>query len=209
VKVLKLAGLTAVWLSTVFLAGCGEVARSGRTPAQVVIVTLEAASGADDTAFSSFLLSDVVTLVEQQVSGETFSSPTIYNDPARVTMRLVLRDPGIPGSLASPTPLNTITIDRYHVKYVRSDGRTTQGVDVPFEFDSSVTFTVPVDGDVTAGFNLVRHSAKQEAPLLALRNGLFISTIAEVTFYGRDQAGNEVSAVGRINVDFGNFADPE
>lgn len=203
-KALKLAGLTSVWLSTVLLAGCGEVSRSGRTPAQVVIVSLEAASGADDATFSTFLLSDVVTLVD--------GSSSIFNDPGRVTMRLVLRDPGVPGSAASPTPLNTITMTQYRVRYLRADGRDTpshQGVDVPYQFDGAFTFTIPADGDVTAGFNLVRHSAKQEAPLLALRNGLFISTIAEVTFYGRDQAGNEVSAVGRINIDFGNFADPE
>ena len=36
-----------------------------------------------------------------------------------------------------------------------------------------------------------------------------ISTIAEVTFYGRDQAGNDVSATGSMGVDFGNFGDPQ
>ena len=42
-----------------------------------------------------------------------------------------------------------------------------------------VTFTVPAGGLVTAGFQIVRHSAKEEAPLKALRaNGSIISTIA-------------------------------
>jgi hypothetical protein len=36
-----------------------------------------------------------------------------------------------------------------------------------------------------------------------------ISTIADVTFYGRDQAGNDVSATGSIGIDFGNFGDPQ
>ena len=35
-----------------------------------------------------------------------------------------------------------------------------------------------------------------------------IATIAEVTFYGHDQAGNDLSATGTIGVNFGNFADP-
>ena len=35
----------------------------------------------------------------------------------------------------------------------------------------------------------------------------FISTIAEITFYGRDQNGNEVSVTGRIDVQFGDFGD--
>jgi hypothetical protein len=36
---------------------------------------------------------------------------------------------------------------------------------------------------------------------------VIITTIAEITFYGRDQVGHEVSATGRITVEFGNFAD--
>jgi len=35
----------------------------------------------------------------------------------------------------------------------------------------------------------------------------FISTIAEITFYGHDQNGNEVSVTGRMDVQFGDFAD--
>jgi hypothetical protein len=30
-----------------------------------------------------------------------------------------------------------------------------------------------------------------------------------VTFFGRDQAGNDLSVTGSIGVQFGNFADPE
>jgi hypothetical protein len=63
---------------------------------------------------------------------------------------------------------------------------------------------------VNGVFEIVRHIAKDEAPLKALAfNGVIISTIGEVTFYGRDQAGREVSVVGRIGVNFGNFGDPE
>ena len=38
-------------------------------------------------------------------------------------------------------------------------------------------------------------------------NGVIISMIDEVTFFGHDQTGREVSAVGNISIDFGNFAD--
>ena len=109
-----------------------------------------------------------------------------------------------------PSPLNAVTISRYRVSYRRTDGRNTPGVDVPFGFDSAVTFTVPADGTVTAGFDLVRNVAKREAPLAALTNGeTLISAIADVTFYGRDMAGNDVSVTGSIGVTFGNFADPQ
>ena len=35
-----------------------------------------------------------------------------------------------------------------------------------------------------------------------------IMTIADVTFYGRDQAGNDVSVTGSITVNFADWADP-
>jgi hypothetical protein len=102
-----------------------------------------------------------------------------------------------------------VTFTRYRVAYRRADGRNTPGVDVPYPFDSAATFTVGEE-DVTVTFQLVRHTAKEEAPLRALsNNATIIQTIAEVTFYGRDQAGNEVSATGNIGIAFGNFGDPE
>jgi hypothetical protein len=94
------------------------------------------------------------------------------------------------------------------VVYRRSDGRNVPGVDVPQPFDGGVTFSVPQEGVGQADFELVRHVAKLEPPLSGLQsNGVIISTIAEVTFFGHDMAGNDVSAKGNILVEFGNFAD--
>jgi len=191
-------------------AGCGDVVRQGRAPVQLVITALEAASGAEPEQFGGTLLSDVVTLVEREVNGQQVDVPTTFNDLAEVTMSLILKDPGQPGTTTSPSTINQVTITRYRVVYRRSDGRNTPGIDVPFPFDSGVTFTVPASGTVSAGFQIVRHTAKQEAPLAALVfNPDVIATLAEVTFYGRDQAGNDISATGTIGIDFGNFGDPE
>lgn len=196
-------------LAVVGAAGCGEMARSGRSPAQVLILSMEAASGATPEEFGGTLNSDVVTVVQRTVGGQQVDSPTIFNDVGRVEMRLTLRDPGVPGAPAAPTLLNQVTISRYRVTYRRADGRNTPGVDVPYPFDSSVTFTVPSEGTVSAGFEIVRHTAKSEAPLIALgSNGINIATIAEITFYGRDQAGNDVSVTGQIGIVFANFGDP-
>jgi len=134
--------------------------------------------------------------------------PTVFNDLGQVTMSLVLRDPGVPGLAASPSELNQVTFTRYRVEYKRTDGRATQGVDVPYAFDSGITFTVPSSGNITASFELVRSVAKGEAPLRALvTNRDQIATIAYVTFYGRDLAGNDVAVTGTIAVNFGNFGD--
>jgi hypothetical protein len=54
----------------------------------------------------------------------------------------------------------------------------------------------------------VRHAAKEESPLVQLQSSpTIITTIAEVTFYGTDRVGNDVSVTGSIQVDFGNFGD--
>jgi hypothetical protein len=125
-------------------------------------------------------------------------------------MRLGLKNPGTVSSPTVPSPINSITITRYRVEFRRTDGRNTQGVDVPFAFDGAATVTVPANGSAEVVFEVVRNQAKLESPLSNLRGGggsLIISTIAEVTFFGRDQAGNEVTASGTLSVNFADFAD--
>lgn len=191
---------------------CGEVARTGQSPAMLIIERLEGASGADPGTFTTTLLSDVQTLVTQQVNGQTVRVPTLFNDIGRVGFRLALKNPGTTTAPLGPTTLNEITIRQYRVTFTRSDGRNTPGVDVPYGFDGAFTVTVPASGAVTATFDLVRHQLKAEPPLRNLiggGNARFISTIAEVTFFGRDQAGNEVMASGTMTVNFGDWADPQ
>ncbi len=191
-------------------AGCGDMATEGRSPSQLVLLSLTAAPGNDPTQTRGTLQSDVLTIVQRTVGGQQVSSATIFNDLAEANFELMLKDPGNdPASPAAPTPLNSVTITRYRVVYRRTDGRNTPGVDVPFPFDSGVTATVTTDGG-SAEFELVRSSAKLETPLSPLAgNPEIISTIAEVTFYGRDQAGNDVSVSGLIGINFADFADPD
>ena len=126
-----------------------------------------------------------------------------------MSFRLGLKDPGPAATPASPTQNQYITIDRYHIRYFRADGRNVQGVDVPYEFDGAFTTTVGAINPQPV-FTMVRNTAKNEAPLAALKSSRVIITIlAEITFYGRDQTGHEVSAMARASIDFGNFADPD
>jgi hypothetical protein len=97
------------------------------------------------------------------------------------------------------------------VRYVRSDGKNTPGVHVPHPFDGAMTVTVNPAG-VTGTFVWVRVQSKLEAPLLGLRGlggAIAISTLAEITFYGYDQAGREVSVTGNMSVNFADWADPD
>jgi hypothetical protein len=197
------AGLMAA-ATALALTGCTAGQRQGQSASLLVIDSLQAASGAKPGTFGTTLDSDVVTVVK--------SVPTIFDDPGSVSFRLVMKNqnPDSPGS--TPSDLNAITINRYHVSFVRTDGRNTPGVDVPYPFDGAFTTTVSASNTATAGFTLVRIQAKEEAPLNLLAAGggaKAISTIAQVTFYGTDQAGREVSASGNIGVTFADWGDPD
>jgi hypothetical protein len=203
----QLAGILALATAGV---SCGDVVREGKSPVFVVIDSLQGIRGAATLGQpSGTLTSDVVTLVTSPAPCSTTAPcPTVFNDQGRVQLRLVPKDIGTPANPTTPSLNNEVTVYRYRVRYIRADGRNTQGVDVPYGFDGAVTATVPSTGTVQVGFELVRHIAKEEAPLVQLAtSSTIISTIAEITFYGRDRVGNEVSVTGSITVDFGNFGD--
>ena len=191
-----LVGVIVVALAS---ASCGEVARTGRSPVILVIDNLEAAAGGG-SQFAAFLLSDVQT------------GGGVINDSGRATLSAALKNPGYAAAPLGPSQLNTVVIDRYRVRFIRGDGRETQGVDVPWSFDGGATATIPPNGSAQVVFDLVRHTAKREPPLSNMWNGggpRFLNTIAEVTFYGHDLAGNEITAIGNIQVNFGDFADDD
>jgi hypothetical protein len=195
---LKLLQIASIACLAVVTAGCGDLVGQDRSSVILVIDALEAASGADTSLeFTPTLNSDVLT------QGGFFS------DPGRVTIRVISKDLG-----EALTATNAVTINRYLVTFRRTDGRNMPGRDVPQPFDSALTFTVASGTAQTRSFELIRHVAKFESPLIALRDNAgninfnVISTIADITFFGRDQAGREVSVTGSIGIQFGDFADP-
>lgn len=191
-------------------ASCGDVVRTGRSPALLIIDRIEAANGNDPNTFSAFLLSDVQTIVEVDIGGQQVQVPTVFNDPGRAAFRIALKNPGTPLAPIGPTTMNDVTLTSYRVEYKRTDGRNRPGIDVPHTVMGGMTVTIPSGGTAIAGFDLVRHQAKLEPPLrnlVAAGGALFIDTIAEVTFFGRDQAGNEIQAVAQINIRFGDYGD--
>jgi hypothetical protein len=192
-------------------ASCGEVVRQGRSPSFLVIDILGAASGALPGTYGQTLESDVITNVTQTVGGEQVKVPTVFEDIGQVQLRILLKDQGNPGATAGVSNINMITVNRYRVVFKRADGRNVPGVDIPHAFDGAFTATI-TNTPVQLTFTIVRVQAKLEAPLKALigQGGrVAISTIADVTFYGHDQAGNEVECVGSISVNFADWGDPE
>jgi hypothetical protein len=187
-------------------ASCSDMARTGTGPAFLIMENVTAARGGG-TDFTSNLLSDVLTIVNVTVGGATVPTPTIFNDLGQASIRAEMKNQL---ATTSPTPVNSITLNRYRVRFRRTDGQNREGIDIPYGFDGGTTANIQVGVATTINFDLVRHQTKTEPPLRNLINGgglRFISVIAEVTFYGADQAGNEVSVTGSIDVQFGDFGD--
>jgi hypothetical protein len=184
----------------VVVSSCGDMTRQGTASSYLVLTSLEGASGTSGT-FGSVVQSDVLNV------NATTGAMSIAGDQGQASFQLALKDPGTSSSPNTPSPNNLITITQYHVRYLRSDGRNTEGVDVPFAFDGGLTATV--SGPTSLVFSLVRIQAKQEAPLKALAFGGgadTITAIAQVTFYGHDQTGRDVSVTGNIQITFSDFA---
>lgn len=197
---LQRAGRKAVWGAAVrlvvalgcaaALTSCGQAVRQGQGNSYLILTSLTGASGPTGT-FTSQLLSDVLDEVDGQ--------PTVFNDPGQATFQLAMKD-----QLTSPSTVNAITLTQYRVEYLRTDGRNVQGVDVPYTIDGPLAATVT--GSSTVSFTLVRHTAKQEAPLRTLRSGASpLTVIARVTFFGADQTGRGVSVTGQMEITFSNF----
>ena len=182
-----------VILTLAAASACGQV-NTGRSPSYLLIDSMLAAPGGRGSGtLSNTLQSDVLT------------DGGIYEDFGSVILRVELKDATSPSG-----PTNSVTVTRYHVSFRRSDGRNTQGVDVPYAFDGGATATITAGGTQPLRFVLVRAQAKTESPLAALRGGggsIFISALADVTFYGQDQNGNQIAVTGTISVNFADWAD--
>lgn len=195
-RTMRAAALMLLAGASGLVSGCSETVRTGQSPAYLVLQRLEGSSGAETGApFQTILQSDVLT------------KGSVFEDNGRATMTIALRDVTNP---AGPSANNLITLNRYRVEYRRTDGRNTPGVDVPYPFEGAVGVTVGEQA-TAAIFTLVRVQAKLEAPLVTLRqlNGaIAISTIADVTFFGKDQTGRDVTVTGSMTINFADWADP-
>jgi hypothetical protein len=186
----------AVAAATLLSAGCGEFARQSQSPSQLVVLNILGSRGSSATTTTSFASGPLTS----DIPG---ANETVFNDLGQATLSLMLRDAN---QTAAPTTINSVTVTRYRVVYRRSDGLNTPGMHVPYPFDGVVTATVLPGTNTPVVFEVVRHNAKREAPLATLAvNPQVLTTFAEVTFFGRDQAGNEVSATGNLQINFGAF----
>ena len=211
----SLKAAVVLGVSLVSLGCTPEWARENETGILMEIAGIEGvAGGAQGGAGSgaAILFSDV------SVGG------TSINDDALVTVNIYRKNP----TVASTSALEHVRLESYQVRYLRSDGRNVEGVDVPHRITgplNSLRFHTPKETgevEVEAVINIVRQTAKREPPLMNLVGGVRVPTTgsilfpsegllftsAEITIYARQvTTGEALSATGRMQVAFGDFAD--
>ncbi len=182
-------------LSILFLLifnSCNVLENKTRSASVLVIESVVGISMPKKTEDTSALESDVVI---NPPSGKCYY---VIGDLAKVTFTAKLLSP-----TRTPTFYNDIRVYRYRVRYIRTDGRNVEGVDVPYSYEGAMDVYVPVNGTVSWSFDIVRTTAKEESPLIELANtNNAIEAIAIIDFYGEDMAGNKVTASGRLSVHF-------
>jgi len=171
------------------------------------------------TASNTMLLMEILTGLDME--GNTVSylesdvlridpdsgAQTIVADPAIAILKAKLLDP-LP--INPPSDYNNILLTRYTVNYFRSDGKNTEGVDIPYSFEGYLSTRLVVDVSTEIAFVIVRAVAKGEPPLLSLRDGRgegVLTITARVDFYGHDMRDNTVIVTGYLTIYFANYAE--
>jgi hypothetical protein len=186
---MRLGGMTALGL-LVGLSGC--------TPDYVT----------DNAATVNLIIAAINggAQLDSDVRNGEFST-FVCEDEVEVAVAVRNKNPNAP----APNVPSAVIIKSYEVRYFRSDGRGTEGVDVPYRITGNLTLAVDVQNSGTSTFPLevVRRQAKVEPPLSSIFQTALLTVMAEVTLYGETVSGQTVSAKGRLQIDFADFGDKE
>ena len=191
---LKIAGLI---IAVLFLAGCVAVEDDSTSGSMLQIVSLTG-NDIEGKPGSTTVFSDVLT------------NNSIFNDNGVADIAVLPLDPLL--KIDAITPYMNVLVDQIDVVFKRTDGRNVEGVDVPYHFTQPMSMLVPINENIEIPFVLIRHVAKLEAPLMALREtttqAVVLHLVAQVTIHGKDMGGHRVAPVtGYISVWCSNFAD--
>ncbi len=191
----------------------------------VLIIALLVMAGCvakeNDSTSASFLVINSLTgndLAGKAGSTTVFSdvslAGSIVNDNGVASITTLTYNPLEDSDAHDITYYMNVIVDQVDVEFMRTDGRNVEGVDVPYRFTQPMNMLVAVDEIVDIPFVLIRHVAKLEAPLFALREvgnqAIVLQLVAKVTVHGKDLGGHRVAPVsGYISVWCANFADAE
>jgi hypothetical protein len=185
---------TAALTAALTIAGCSAGYTTGNTSSVLLILAAINAG--------SPLRSDV------------FTEGSVASNSVEIAVAVRFKNPNIE---TVPSVPNAVILERYSVRFIRSDGRGIEGVDVPYSFSGNITsaFDVKTSGTDPVEIEVVRAQAKLEPPLRNLRGvapdslggALVVTMFAEITLHGRTISGQAVSGTGRLQIDFADYAD--
>jgi hypothetical protein len=194
-KVMSRVSKASVLIASLSLGGCAaDYVTGSNAPVNLYIAAIEGTNG-------PVLRSDV--------------EPALP-DFASVLLAVRTKNPNVD---ISQKVAMAVLIERYEVRFFRSDGRNVEGVDVPHRISGAVRFPIDVESSGTSELLLevVRSQAKLEPPLRNLRfnntntdtgfgsGAIILTTFAEITLHGKTIAGQSVTANGILQVDFADF----
>jgi hypothetical protein len=132
-------------------------------------------------------------------------NPFVCPDRVVATLAVRFKNPQIP----TPSVPNAVFLESYEVKYTRTDGRGTEGIDVPYRITGNLALAVDAtdtdNSDVQ--IEVVRRQAKLEPPLSTINQNALLTTMAEITLYGKTVAGQRVTGSGRMQITFADYGE--
>ena len=163
--------------------------------------------------------------------GSSFNSDVgfpVTNDDVTVDVNILRKNNN---SSLAVSAVGHVSLESYEVRFLRSDGRNQEGVDVPFRITGALgnvrlhTPSPNGETEATVSLTLVRHQAKLDPPLRNLQidttsplnstgqgtagasfpGSVVLTTVAEITIYGRTIEGDALKGTGRVNVTFADF----
>ncbi|MBS3818500.1 hypothetical protein KGY73_03235 [bacterium] len=190
--------ITVIFPIIILLFSCNPMENETRSNSMLIVQNITGTDIEDNEV--NFLQSDVV-----------IGTQTATADTATVTLAAKLLNPEPLLGLGA-SHYNDIKVTRYVVSYHRTDGKNVEGEDVPYSFEGSLSALVEIDSTTEISFVIVREVAKEESPLVDLREKggeRVLEVEAKVEFYGHDLAGRKVKATGYLPIFFANYADEE
>src|SRR5512138_1773843 len=192
--------LGVVVAAAIALASCNNLTDSSAA-VELRILKVQATQGWEGSSAQpvDMLFSDVRTC---------FST---WNDNAFLSMDLIAKNPNYKD--INERTMNDVLVNRYEVKYVRSDGHNVEGLDVPYKITGGMSAMVLLNATqaTDAAIVVVRHTAKSEAPIATLVTGGnedLISVTGVITVWGQTTSGDTVTATGYLPITFGDFGEP-
>lgn len=186
--------------------------RTGATVAAMMALALTACGTADYVTDSRASVLMIIAAINDGAVLDSdvrngVNSTVVCPDTVNVSVAVRNKNPNVP----SPRVPGAVLIQRYEVQYFRSDGRSGQGLDVPYTISGPLATAVDVadSGTTEVPIEVVRRQAKLEPPLSNITGFDIVSMTAVITLAGETVSGDAVTDVGRMQIDFADFGDSQ